>query len=368
MSISFSARRQANPRTGIDRCSALASASHLEITSKGPLVLLFFDGLEFQAYSEFRRRVYSDLRAFARATWRVARGKAPKGGFYLAFESLRDSLQLLGCDVRVNDFAAARARPRYPIGIAGHPSVLERVQLPNPAIFGPGDPGYPDEAGAVAQRPSIRRIIQPSQWYVDFYRPYCGDKMMVWPAGIDTQRLPDTSKFQKDIDVLIYDKIRWDHDDVYNSVIEPLKSRLVASGLSYEIIRYGYYRPKDLAAYLKRAKTMAFICEHETQGLACEQAMAANVPIFAWDEGRLADPKQIPFVKSDLRVSSVPYFDDRCGVRFTRADMTESFDRFWKSRERFKPRDYIEDALSMEKCGLSYLEAYNAIAGEQAAR
>lgn len=367
MSLSATLNKE-NPHTGMNEYSDCFAASNLEITDKGPLVLLFFDGLEFQAYSQFGHRVYSDLRAFARSKWRIARGKAPKGGFYLAFESLRDSLRRLGCDVRVNDFRAALARPHYPIGIAGHPTVLERVRLPNPAIFGPGDPGYPDEAGVIAQRPSIQRIIQPSQWYVDFYRPYCGDKMMVWPAGIDTDKIPDTSENPKDIDVLIYDKIRWKHDDVYNSVIEPLKWKLVSAGLSYEVMRYGYYLPGDLSAYLKRAKTMAFVCEHETQGLACQQAMAANVPVFAWDEGQLADPKQIPYVKSDLRVSSVPYFDERCGVRFTRGNMMERFDAFWQSRKSFRPRGYIEETLSMEKCGSSYLEAYNAIAKWQTAR
>lgn len=347
----------------MDKHSVRSATSNLEMTDKGPLVLLFFDGLEIQAYPEMRRRIYSNLRALARAIWRVARGKAPKGGFYIAFESLRDSLKKLGCDVRVNDFAAAVARPHYPIGIAGHPSVLERVQLSNPTIFGPGDPGYPDEAGVVAQRPSMRRIIQPSQWYADFYRPYCGDKMMVWPAGIDVAKIPDTSGLPKDIDVLIYDKIRWDHDEVYQAVIEPLKQKLMSKGLSYEIIRYGYYLPPDLDSALKRAKSMAFICEHETQGLACEEAMAANVPVFAWDEGRLADPRQKPFVKAHLDVSSVPYFDDRCGVRFTTSNLVEKFDTFWSLRESFRPRTYIEENLSMEACGLAYLEAYNAIAG-----
>ncbi|MBS0250020.1 MAG: glycosyltransferase [Proteobacteria bacterium] len=270
--------------------------------------------------------------------------------------------------MRVNDFRAALARPHYPIGIAGHPTVLDRVQLPNPAIFGPGDPGYPDEAGIVAQRPSIERIIQPSQWYVDFYQPYCVNKLMVWPAGIDTDKIPDASVFPKYVDVLIYDKIRWNYDETYNSIIEPLKHKLNSSGLSFEIIRYEHYLPRDYAKYLKRAKTMAFVCEHETQGLACEQAMASNVPVFAWDEGQLADPKQIPYVQSDLRVSSVPYFDDRCGVRFTRANMMERFDAFWQARESFRPRDYIVETLSMEKCGSSYLEAYNAIAKQQGVR
>ena len=30
---------------------------------------------------------------------------------------------------------------------------------------------------------------------------------------------------------------------------------------------------------------MIFLCEHETQGIAYQQALSRNVPILAWDRG-----------------------------------------------------------------------------------
>ena len=55
---------------------------------------------------------------------------------------------MIGCDVRVNDFALAARRPAYPIGLAGYATVVDKVQLPNPRIFAPGDYGAPEASRA----------------------------------------------------------------------------------------------------------------------------------------------------------------------------------------------------------------------------
>jgi glycosyltransferase involved in cell wall biosynthesis len=40
---------------------------------------------------------------------------------------------------------------------------------------------------------------------------------------------------------------------------------------------------------------MVFLCEHETQGFAYQQALSCGVPIIAWDRGGLLqDPKLLP--------------------------------------------------------------------------
>ena len=186
--------------------------------SDAPLpVLIFYDGYELKAREALAPRLYHRARCFARAVWRRAKGKQVNTGFYVAFLALVDGLRQLGCEVRINDFAAARARPDHPIGLAGYPSVLDEVDLPNPVIFGPGDPGYPDTAGAWAAQPKVRFVIQPSPWFVDYYRPFCGDKMLCCPVGIDTAALPDLAGVPKSIDVLIYDKIRWDRDTLVDA-------------------------------------------------------------------------------------------------------------------------------------------------------
>ncbi len=329
--------------------------------SNPPLVLMFYDGYELKARSALPQRLYHRLRCYARALWRRSRGKQVETGFYVAFRALCDGLRQAGCDVRINDFAAARARPDYPIGLAGYPSVLAQADLPNPVIFGPGDPGYPDAAGAWAQHAKVRHVIQPSPWFVDYYRPFCGDKMLRCPVGIDTARIDDSADAAKTTDVIVYDKIRWYRETLVADVRDRLIAKLEAEGRSYRILRYGEHTQQSYFEALRSARAMAFLCEHETQGLACEEALAMNVPVFAWEEGRLIDPLQLPFAEPGLVVSSVPYFDARCGRTFRLESLEADFDGFWRDLPHFAPRSYVIEALAPAVVTQIYLDAYRAI-------
>ncbi|AKH42793.1 hypothetical protein FHS61_000566 [Altererythrobacter atlanticus] len=325
---------------------------------KAPLVLMFYDGFERKAREKALPRLFHRGRCLVRAIVRRARGKQVNTGFYEAFLALVEGLRRLGCDVRINDFAEARRRPSYPIGIAGYPEVIDQVDLPNPTIFGPGDPGYPDMAAEFARRPNAKHIIQPSDWFVKYYEPFCGDKMIRCPVGIDLDSIPDAQGEAKSVDMLIYDKIRWYRDRVVPAVLDRLIAALEERGMSYTVLRYGAHTRENYFASLKRSRSMAFICEHETQGLACEEALAMNVPVFAWDEGKLVDPLQLRFAQDDLEVSSVPYFDGRCGLQFKVDAMEEQLDRFRELLPTYRPREYIAETLQPSATARVFLDAY----------
>jgi hypothetical protein len=68
---------------------------------------------------------------------------------------------------------------------------------------------------------------------------------------------------------------------------------------------------------------MIFLCEQETQGIAYQQALSMNFPIMAWDRGGFwQDPSYYSHKVKFGTVSSVPYWDERCGLTFPE---TESF-------------------------------------------
>ena len=332
-------------------------------TRRGPLVLLFYDGYELRAAEGLSGFAYAQGRRAARYALRTLRRQQVWTGFYTAFRLLRLALLQAGCDVRVNNFALARRYPTYPIGMAGYPTVLDRVDLPNPVIFGPGDYGLPDAAAAIAAQPKFRKLIQPCDWAVDLYRATCGDKMVAWPVGLDTDRWTDASAHAKDTDVLIYDKIRWDRDTKVPRVLDRVLKRLDTLGRSYKVLRYGHHHHSEFAGYLKRSRAMIFLCEHETQGLACQEALSSNVPVLAWDEGVLVDPMLKPFAPPGLVVSSVPYFDARCGERFKVQDFEAEFATFWQGIEasRYRPRQFILDTLSLPRSAESYLSLYGGL-------
>lgn len=335
----------------------------LVTTNRGPLVLLFYDGYEWRARDGLLAGAQAQSRRVARFVYRTVRRKQVHTGFYTAFLALRTALERHGCDVRVNDFAETKARPDYPIGLAGYPSVLEAVQLPNPVVFGPGDFGAPDRASEVAADPRMKVLIQPSDWFRDYYRPSCGDKVVTWFAGIDTQAWPDLSEHRKTIDVLIYDKIRWNQDRMIPAVCDRLVRHLAERGRSCKILRYGHHHRAEFAASLAQARTMAFLCEHETQGLAYQEALASGVPVFAWDEGKFIDPMLAPAAPVNLDVSAVPYFDERCGRRFHVDHIETEFDTFWSERARYSPRSYVCENLSMQRSAEAYLELYARAGG-----
>ena len=330
-------------------------------TRRGPLVLLFYDGFEMKAEKGLSGALYSGSRRTARYLYRTLTRKQVWTGFYTAFKSLRLCLTQYGCDVRVNDHALAETNSNYPIGLAGYPTVLEKVRSNNPVIFGPGDFGYPDTAAVLAKDPRIRTLIQPSEWVASLYRAGCLDKIMVWPVGIDTELWKDSSSHPKDLDILIYDKIRWNRDREVPRVLDRIEKHIRSSGYSFATLRYGHHHHRAFAQHLKRARSLVFLCEHETQGLAYQEALAANVPVMAWDEGRLVDPLQRSYADPGLRVSSVPYFDDRCGMRFVLAEFEDKLEEFWRFRNNYRPRDYIEETLSLKKAAQAYLTAYSQL-------
>jgi hypothetical protein len=330
-------------------------------TARGPLVLLFYDGFEMQANPGIAGAIYSRARGAARYLYRTIRQKQVYTGFYTAFRSLRASLLQAGCNVRVNDFALTRRHPSYPIGLVGYPSVLSKVALPNPAVFGPGDCGTPEQAACLLRDTNIRRLIQPCEWAAAIYRKTCGESMLVWPAGIDTDAYADASGHPKDIDVVVYDKLRWYREREVPRILERVTQHLAQAGRSFEVLRYGAHHQGQFLTLVRRSRALLFLCEHETQGLAYQEAMSCNVPVLAWDEGVLVDPQQQRFIPPGLTVTSVPYFDERCGERFKIDEFESAFQPFWEKLPRYSPRQYVLDHLSLSRSAQSYLEAYASL-------
>lgn len=343
----------------------MINPSNLETTSKGPLVLLFYDGYERKAVPGVIGGLKAEARRILRYTKRSLCRQQVRTGFYTAFLALENSLRLIGCDVRVNDFAAAEKRPFYPIGVGGYPSVLEKTaHLKNPAIFGPGDWGLPNHSDAVAQNPRYKKLIQPSEWFCDVYRPTCGDKMVAWYAGIDTQNWPDYSRETKTTDYIVYDKIRWYREERVPTILNRILKHLDAAGKTYTVLRYGHHHHSEFMAALKTSRALIFVCEHETQGLAYQEALSTNVPVLAWDELEIVDPVLKPFVTKEMNISSVPYFSPDCGMTFKIAEFESVEPQFWKKLGSYHPRRYVEQNLSLKQSAENYLAMYNQLAAK----
>jgi hypothetical protein len=179
--------------------------------------------------------------------------------------------------VYVNDRGLARRNPEYPVGPVSFPTILEGWDLPNPALLGPSLFDHPLLAPHLMEDRRFRKYLMLAPWMHDMFRPVYGDACAPWYAGIDTDEWCDKSACKKDIDFLIYDKIRWNHDQLAAELLDPIHSTLEMRGFKTHIVRYKYHDHSTYKHLLKRSRAMVFLCEHETQGLAYQEALASNV-------------------------------------------------------------------------------------------
>ena len=299
-----------------------------------------------------------------RAIRRLVRGPARPGGQTFVFLNLCAGLDRLGVPYRVNDFRAARREPDRPVGIIGKPHVLDVIAWRNPILFGASVMSHPLADPTLLQRRPIRRILVPGPWMREMCAPYWGPLVHSWPVGIDTDRWSPAPKRAAGLDILLYDKVHWEYDRYRRELLDPLEACLARHGLRVARLRYGHYRQEEYATLLQHCRAMIFVGEHETQGLAYQQALACGVPVLAWNRGGdWQDPEYYPDSVRFGPVSSVPYWDERCGATFaTASDFPAAFDDFWRRvrADHYAPRDYVLEHLTLSLCATHYLEHWRA--------
>lgn len=277
----------------------------------------------------------------------------------MSFELMVRALRNQGWTVRINDRAYARRNPTYPVGLVGFPLLLDGWDLPNPAILGPSLYDHPLLAPDLMQDPRFRTYLVLGKWTYDMFHPFYGNTCVRWHAGIDLEEWGDTRSYAKDIDFLIYDKIRWEHERYAAELINPISQQLEARGSRFEFIRYKRHDHVTYRRLLQRSRSMIFLCEHETQGLAYQEALASNIPVLAWDNGYWLDPLWRKLGVDAVPASSVPYFSDQCGERFRDiAEFSTALDRFLGRLSSLQPREYVVAHLSMAESARIYANAY----------
>lgn len=295
-----------------------------------------------------------------RVVRRLVRGAPQPGGQQRVFLNLCAGLDELGVPYRVNDYRHALRNPGELACVVGKPFVLDKVKWRNPILFGASVFSHPTDDVAIFDRLPVRKVLVPGGWMEDMCKPYWGDRVEAWPVGIDTRRWSPAAAEGKTHDVLLYNKIRWQHERMENELLGPVRRTLESAGVSFMELRYGSYREEQFEAALRVCRTMIFICEHETQGIAYQQALSCDVPILAWDRGGpWQDPTYYPHRVVYGPVSSVPYWDARCGERFATVDefglRLQAFIEHSRIG-RYRPRDFILEGLTLAQCARRYVE------------
>ncbi|MFN8625561.1 MAG: glycosyltransferase family 1 protein [Candidatus Binatia bacterium] len=229
---------------------------------------------------------------------------------------------------------------------------LRGIRRSAPVIAAVGFP-YPAELPDLCRQYNIRKYLQHSSWALDLVRSaqvYDDDIFALWPAGIDTDTWQPFAPGSKTTDVLLYDKVIWEHDRHEASLIDPIRTYLKRQRRSFTEIRYGYYGEEQFRAALAQCRVMIFLSQHETQGLAYQECLSCGVPVIAWDQGYWLDPVRFKYNRPTVRATSVPYFDERCGITFGYLEEFQArFDQFFENalRNRYDPRAFVLEHLSI---------------------
>ena len=332
--------------------------SQAQLIASNKVILLFYRPFERDKYVRYDRY----LQRVVRPLYNLTHHRQKQTGFDVSFNLLKRALVKSGWIVRVNDRALARRHPKYPVGLVGFPTVLDDWDLPNPAILGPSLYDHPSLAPDLMKDARFRRYVVLAPWMYDMFRAVYGDACARWYAGVDVDEWSDVSNCSKDIDFLIYDKIRWNHSELEVRLLRRVQAILSARGLRTHTIRYKFHDHVTYKQLLLRSRAMVFLCEHETQGLAYQEALASNVPVLAWDNGYWLDPLWKKVSPKMIPASSVPFFSEECGERFR--DVTEfetALSVFLSRLEHFKPRKFVIENLSMKESAEIYGNLYLSV-------
>ena len=290
---------------------------------------------------------------------RILRGKPQPGGVMRWFLNLKAGIDQLGLPYKVNDYRSLRRTPGAVAYVVGKPHVIDLIPPGHPIIYGPGIAAHPYESD-FWDREEMALVIISCDWFKAMYDRDLPRAIptAVWPAGIDTDLWspPTAPRSGK---VLVYDKIRWRQVEYDTELVQPIIERLRADGREVVHLRYGHYREEDFCRLLKEVSAMVFLCEHETQGFAYLQTLSSGVPILAWDRGGFwQDPSMYPQRVRFSPVTSVPYFDERCGVKFAdlpgfKSAVGEFFEQV--NAGTFRPRDYVVENFGLAARAREYL-------------
>lgn len=214
----------------------------------------------------------------------------------------------------------------------------------------------------------LSRVIylHPCFWSVDFWLKFGykrEGKLEVWPTGIDTEEFK-LSEDKKDI-VLVYFKQRFDEE------LEFVRTELKSKNIDFVVIRYGSYSEKKYKSLLSRCRYVIWLGRQESQGIALQEALSCNIPVLVCDVryyGQRSDQKSLENFNNDQisypGATSAPYFDDRCGIKIKNIkELPKALDFMEKNLTSFRPREFINSSLSLEKQARDLIEIYHRYFG-----
>jgi hypothetical protein len=239
--------------------------------------------------------------------------------------------------------------PALPIDVSRYPNTK--------FLFGPHFSVFPDHNILSVKGPNFI-YAQPSDWALNSWKT-CNDVKNVrfakLPFGVDTQVYNESKPICNRDRVFIYYKRRNPEE------LQFVRNFLDKQNIPYHIFSYTHHYPeKEYLDYLRESKYGIWVGQHESQGFAVQEALSSNVPLLVWSVTSMNQEYGSNY--NDISATTIPYWDERCGEYFYKAyEFEEKYKLFLSKLSHYKPREYIMDELSMDRCEERFIEIVNSI-------
>ena len=224
-------------------------------------------------------------------------------------------------------------------------------------IFGPHFSVFPDNRLLSINNINKNSIyIQPSKWAADTWRNFNVEKFITikeFPFPVEVEKFCPNQHSQKN-EAFIYFKRRKPEE------LEYVKQFLNKKNITYKIFDYvKKYNEEEYLKCLQNAKYGIIIDAHESQGFAIEEALSCNVPLLVWNVSFMSQEHDSNY--PNIPCTNIAYWDERCGEYFYKVEEFErTYNEFINKLESYKPREYILENLSPQKCGERFIELVNS--------
>lgn len=227
-------------------------------------------------------------------------------------------------------------------------------------IFGPHFSVFPQKYQMDLIRTSNAVYTQPSQWACDTWKntQNCSMEnvtMKVLPFGVDTD------KFQPEIPITMRETIFVYHKRRNPPELDRVCNFLKTKGWNFRVFDYVCgYSENEYIQHLTKSKFGVWVGAHESQGFALQEALSCDVPLLVWTVTSLN--QEVGSNYEDIPATSISYWDHRCGEYFTHeSELETTYDRFISNLENYRPRDFVLENLSIEKCAQKFIQIVNDI-------
>jgi hypothetical protein len=228
--------------------------------------------------------------------------------------------------------------PSMPIDVSLYPKVR--------FIFGPHFSVFPEEKyNIIKGKNSVYNVL--CEWN---YQIYKNNKiteeinLVKIPFGVDTENFSEIKTIENREYVFIYYKSREPQELLF------IENVLKTKNITYKIFSYEKrYDEQDYLSYLQNSKYGIWLGRHESQGFALQEALSCNVPLFVVSVKSMNQEYRSNY--ANIPATTNPYWDERCGEHVN--DLCEfhsKYDIFLKKLHEYKPREFILENLSMDKC------------------